>query len=78
MTRSTTPPSIIAPLNWLHTGAGGLGKPLFEALVPVEVGLAVSVYEDRKNELIKTELGSRVEELDRVATRWVLFCVCRS
>ncbi len=67
MVKPTTIPELVSPIGYLHTGAGGLGRPLFDQLVPIEVHLAVSVYDDRKAELLREQLVGRRDELDAVA-----------
>lgn len=67
MVKPTTIPELVSPISYLHTGAGGLGRPLFDQLVPIEVHLAVSVYDDRKAELLREQIVGRKDELDAVA-----------
>lgn len=67
MVRPTTIPELTSPIGFLHKGVGGLGRPLFDQLVPIEVHLAVSVYDDRKAELLREHIVGRKDELDGVA-----------
>ncbi|ORY88475.1 BRO1-like domain-domain-containing protein [Leucosporidium creatinivorum] len=64
MARPTPPPPIISPLTHLHSSPTGLGKPYFAALVPYEVHLALSLYGDRKDELMRVELRGKAEEME--------------
>lgn len=68
MVRLTPPPEVISPLSYLHNSPGGLGRPLFEALIPYEVHLAAKVYEDRKERLLLEDLVERKNELDSQAS----------
>jgi programmed cell death 6-interacting protein len=67
MVKPTLPPAVSGPLDALHDGTGGLGRPFFQTLVPYAVHQAISVYTDRVESLIRAEVASRVEELDAVA-----------
>lgn len=69
MVKPLTPPQISSPLAYLHNGAGGLGKPYFESLVPQEVTLGVRVYNDRKEVWFKEEIAGRRAELEKEALR---------
>lgn len=69
MARPTPPAPITSPLTHLHTSPGGLGQPYFSSLVPYEVHLALSLYADRKYELMKEELSGRAEEMDAKEAR---------
>lgn len=71
MVKSTIPPEIIKPIDYLHDGSGGLGKPLFETLVPYGVHLAISVYDDRKDEFVRSELSSRLADFESLQSSWV-------
>ena len=76
MVKATVPPEIENPISYLFAGPGGLGKPLFETLVPYGVHLAISIYDDRKDQLVRNQLGSRADELDALATRYVSALLC--
>lgn len=75
MVKLATPTEILEPTEWLMKG--GAGEPLFSALVPYGVHLALSeytlhgeltlgVYDDRKDTLVR-ELDIKREELDGLA-----------
>lgn len=69
MVKATSPPSIEYPLNLLHTRQGGLGaSPLFSRLLPHSVQVAIELYMDRKDQLIREELSSRKDELDSISS----------
>lgn len=68
MVKPTPPAKVVSPLSYLHNAAGGLGRPLFEALIPYEVHLAAKVYEDRKERLLVEDLVERKNELDSQAS----------
>lgn len=70
MVKLSTPTEISDPIAWLMGGSAGM-PPLFSALVPYGVHLALSVYDDRKDTLVRDMDGKR-EELDGIAARWVL------
>ncbi|ORY32117.1 BRO1-like domain-domain-containing protein [Naematelia encephala] len=65
MVKLATPTEIAEPVAWLMGAGAGMG-PLFSALVPYGVHLALSVYDDRKDTLVR-ELDGKREELDGVA-----------
>ena len=69
MVKATIPPEVNAPIQALHTGPGGLGRPFFETLVPYGVHLAISIFDNRKEEFMKNDLQGRIEELESVARR---------
>lgn len=69
MVKATMPPEIGSPIEHLHTGAGGLGVPLFSTLVPYGVHLAISIYDDRKDQLVRHKLAERCDGLDAMAAR---------
>ncbi|GHJ85349.1 hypothetical protein NliqN6_1751 [Naganishia liquefaciens] len=64
MVKAVVPPSVDNSLDWLlHEGGG----PLFSGLVPYGVHLALSIYDDKKDTLVRTELHDKREELDALA-----------
>ena len=67
MVKLTTPPEVTEPLNWLMSPQSGM-EPLFSALVPYGVHLALSVYDDRRDTLVR-ELDGKREEMDGIAAR---------
>lgn len=67
MVKLQTPTEISQPIAWLMGGSAGQ-PPLFSALVPYGVHLALSIYDDRKDTLIR-EMDGKREELDGVAAR---------
>lgn len=67
MVKALLLPTISSPIASLHSGEGGLGRPNFERLVGWDVVCGLSLYEDRKDELVK-DLGSRRDELDGLAS----------
>lgn len=74
MVKPTAPLEIVSPLSCLHRSSpAGLGKPLFEALVPYEVYMAVKVYEDRKEVLLSEDIVGVEAELSAAATKSVDF-----
>ena len=44
------------------------GKPLFAELVPYGVHLAISIYDDRKDSIVRQDVAERRDELDGIAT----------
>ncbi|GAA5926339.1 hypothetical protein JCM1841_005538 [Sporobolomyces salmonicolor] len=68
LVKPTPPPELLHPLSYLHPNAGGLGTPLFEALVPREVGEVVRLWEDRKRDWVERVARGRMGELEREAT----------
>jgi programmed cell death 6-interacting protein len=69
MVKPIIPPEVQDPIVYLHDRQGGLGRPLLDALIPYGVHLAVSVYDDRKDALIRNDLAGRAEELDSLLSR---------
>jgi programmed cell death 6-interacting protein len=69
MVKPIVPPEVQDPIAHLHDRQGGLGRPLLDALIPYGVHLAVSVYEDRKDALVRNELAGRADELDSLLAR---------
>lgn len=67
MVKLTTPTEVSDPVAWLLSGGAGT-PPLFSGLVPYGVHLALSIYDDRKDTLIR-EMDVKREELDGVAAR---------
>ncbi|WVR09313.1 pH-response regulator protein palA/RIM20 [Kwoniella sp. DSM 27419] len=65
MVKVNIPTEVSEPVAWLMGGGAGSG-PLFSALVPYGVHLALSIYDDRKDTLVR-ELDGKREELDGVA-----------
>ncbi|KAL7422504.1 pH-response regulator protein palA/rim20 [Cryptotrichosporon argae] len=65
MVKLAVPPEVAEPIAWLMSGGAGV-EPLFAALVPYGVHLALSIYDDRRDTLIR-ELDGRREELDGIA-----------
>lgn len=70
LVNTNVPPEIEDPISALHEDQGGLGRPLFQTLVPYGVHLAISVYEDRKDSLIRDEVEAKIDELDAIANRY--------
>ena len=69
MVKSVLPKEIEDPFPYLRNSPDpAFGPPLFQALVPYGVHVAISVYEDRKETLIRDELSSRQMELDALAS----------
>ncbi|WWC71251.1 pH-response regulator protein palA/RIM20 [Kwoniella pini CBS 10737] len=65
MVKVAIPNEVSEPIAWLM--GGGAGMPaLFSALVPYGVHLALSIYDDRKDTLVR-ELDGKREELDGIA-----------
>ena len=88
MVKLATPSEIEEPVAWLMGGTAGMG-PLFSALVPYGVHLALSellnritrgfnvligIYDDRKDTKLR-ELEGRREELDGLAARCANRCL---
>ncbi|CAD6580577.1 MAG: pH-response regulator protein palA/rim20 [Tremellales sp. Tagirdzhanova-0007] len=65
MVKLAAPTEVAEPVAWLMRGAAGMG-PLFSALVPYGVHLALSIYDDRKDTVVR-DLDGKREELDGVA-----------
>lgn len=61
MVKPTVPTEITTPQD----------RPLFATLVPYSVHLAISIYDDRKDQLVR-RLSARAEELDSIAASYVL------
>jgi hypothetical protein len=70
MVKATIPAEVSNPIVYLHSNAGGLGRPFFESLVPYSVRLAISIYDNRKDEFAR-ELESSANDLLQVAARCV-------
>ena len=69
MVKSVVPAQVQDPIAFLRTSpAPAYGTPLFQTLVPYGVHLAISVYEDRKETLIRDSFVSRQTELDAIAS----------
>ncbi|PWN46889.1 BRO1-domain-containing protein [Violaceomyces palustris] len=69
MVKPVLPAEVENPIPLLREGPSpALGQPLFSELVPYGVHLAISIYEDRKDSLIREEINQRREELDAIAT----------
>ncbi|KAJ9095781.1 hypothetical protein QFC20_006576 [Naganishia adeliensis] len=64
MVKPVVPPPVENSLNWLMSEGGGA---LFSGLVPYGVHLALSIYDDKKDTLVRTELHAKREELDALA-----------
>lgn len=70
MAKAVLPAELANPIPLLReTPAPALGKPLFAELVPYGVHLAISIYEDRKDSLVREEISARREELDAISAR---------
>nr|ASF90191.1 hypothetical protein SPAR05794 [Bartheletia paradoxa] len=67
MVKPLLPGEIMSPIPNLQEGPNGLGRPLFANLVPYAVHLAISIYDDRKDGLIRDEIAGRTEELSGLA-----------
>ncbi|ODN73147.1 pH-response regulator protein palA/RIM20 [Cryptococcus amylolentus CBS 6039] len=65
MVKVNIPTEVAEPVAWLMGGQAGM-EPLFSALVPYGVHLALSIYDDRKDTLVRSLDGKR-EELDGLA-----------
>ncbi|KAK6911000.1 pH-response regulator protein palA/RIM20 [Kwoniella mangroviensis CBS 8507] len=65
MIKISIPTEVSDPIAWLMGGGAGM-QALFSALVPYGVHLALSIYDDRKDTLVR-ELDGKREELDGVA-----------
>lgn len=69
MVKPVTPVELAQPIAHLRDAPPpAFGKPLFAELVPYGVHLAISIYDDRKDSLLRDELASRRDELDALAT----------
>ncbi|KDN53419.1 BRO1-domain-containing protein [Tilletiaria anomala UBC 951] len=69
MVKSVLPKEVEDPFTFLRISPSpAYGVPLFQALVPYGVHVAISIYEDRKETLIREELTSRQIDLDAVAS----------
>lgn len=69
MAKTVLPPEVASPIEHLHDAPNGLGRPLFQTLVPYGVHLAISIYDDRKDQLIRNQLADKADELDASAAR---------
>jgi programmed cell death 6-interacting protein len=67
MVKLQVPKEVAEPIAWLMGKDSGM-EPLFSQLVPYGVHLALSIYDDRKDTLVR-ELDGKREELDGVAAR---------
>ncbi|OWZ77273.1 pH-response regulator protein palA/RIM20 [Cryptococcus neoformans Bt85] len=65
MVKVNIPAEVAEPVAWLMSGKAGM-EPLFSGLVPYGVHLALSIYDDRKDTLVRGLDGKR-EELDGLA-----------
>ncbi|PWY97686.1 BRO1-domain-containing protein [Testicularia cyperi] len=69
MVKPVVPAEIADPIPLLRERpAPALGKPLFAELVPYAVHMAISIYDDRKDSLVRDRVGNRRDELDAIAT----------
>lgn len=67
MVKSIVPPAIEDSIGWLNKQKEGL---LFAGLVPYGVHLALSIYDDRKDTLVRDELEQQQDRIDAmIATR---------
>ncbi|EIW68315.1 hypothetical protein TREMEDRAFT_63488 [Tremella mesenterica DSM 1558] len=65
MVKLSTPPEVSDPVAWLMNNNAGM-PPLFSGLVPYGVHLALSIYDDRKDTVVR-DLDGKREELDGLA-----------
>ncbi|SNX85869.1 related to RIM20 - protein involved in proteolytic activation of Rim101p [Melanopsichium pennsylvanicum] len=69
MVKTVVPVEVSQPIAHLRDSpAPAFGKPLFAELVPYGVHLAISIYEDRKDSLVRDTIAGRRDELDAIAT----------
>ncbi len=69
MVKPTLPKEIEDPIQFLRPAPPpAFGAPLFQALVPYGVHVAISVYEDRKETLVRDEISNQKTELDALAS----------
>ncbi|CBQ68491.1 conserved hypothetical protein [Sporisorium reilianum SRZ2] len=69
MVKCVVPPEIAQPIAHLRDAPPpAYGAPLFAELVPYGVHLAISIYDDRKDSLVRDAIGGRRDELDALAT----------
>ncbi|KAI8147501.1 ALIX V-shaped domain binding to HIV-domain-containing protein [Fennellomyces sp. T-0311] len=64
MVRPLVPPEIVDPTHWKRKPNEEIQRPLFESLVPFAVHQAASVYADKKEYVVKTEIAGRCAELE--------------
>lgn len=68
MVKVMLPPQIANPIPLLRLEpAPALGNPLFRELVPYGVHIAISIYDDRKDEHVRERISERLNELDVIA-----------
>ncbi|KIS67822.1 uncharacterized protein UMAG_11510 [Mycosarcoma maydis] len=74
MVKPVVPPEVAQPTAYLRDASAatgskpGFGRPLFAELVPYGVHLAISIYDDRKDSLVRDSIASKRDELDAIAT----------
>ncbi|KAJ9474069.1 pH-response regulator protein palA/RIM20 [Pseudozyma hubeiensis] len=73
MVKPVVPAEVAQPIAHLRDApASGsrsaYGPPLFAELVPYGVHLAISIYDDRKDSLVRDTIASKRDELDAIAT----------
>lgn len=71
LAKAAVPTEIVSPIDCLHEGAGGFGKPLFGTLVPFSVQLAMSIYDSRKEDFMQNDMVDRCDQLDAECSRYV-------
>ncbi|MCO5573493.1 hypothetical protein L7F22_027264 [Adiantum nelumboides] len=69
MVEAKIPIEISQPIQFLRDSPSpAFGKPLFQELVPYGVHLAISVFDERKDSLVREEIELKRQELDSLAT----------
>lgn len=69
MVKPVCPPEVVQPIAHLRDAPPpAFGRPLFGELVPYAVHLAISIYDDRKDSLVRDTIAGRRDELDAMAT----------
>ncbi|GAA5998864.1 Rim20p [Rhodotorula paludigena] len=69
LAKPTLAPELLDPLSHLHAGAGGLGRPFLEALIPREAGEVLALWDDRKKERLEEGVLRPAKELDAAAAK---------
>ncbi|GJN94361.1 hypothetical protein Rhopal_007435-T1 [Rhodotorula paludigena] len=69
LAKPTLAPELLDPLSHLHAGAGGLGRPFLEALIPREAGEVLALWDDRKKMRLEEGVLRPAKELDAAAAK---------
>ncbi|GAA97152.1 uncharacterized protein L969DRAFT_44407 [Mixia osmundae IAM 14324] len=68
LVKPLVPDFVQRPIEYLQAKRTPPARVLFETLIPYGVHLAISLYDDRKRNLIEHDLTARIDELDQHAS----------